>query len=310
MPVRKYCAVYILRFELLHGMEEVIGSIPIRSTDHFNNIRQGERSKAERLCRGLCHNPPFCRYWQRFPSLYAWLSCGPGKVPLQHPAADVSGNRHHGGVKTAVMRPEWETAYLAAILCLNPTARGTGLLLFGVGLVVVLHRSVHQRVQPCVDLRPFRRQADHRGGSSRQSTRGVETARSRTAEVQPKLVLRGCRADCPVRRTDRQSSHAARQLRRGRETKASLCVADTPSKSRWPVRLPAWPVRTDKPPAPAESPSANDRREAEHSCVAAPLPRVESFTSQPTAAPSKSLSIRRPSFPYSKESLAKKCFFA
>jgi len=33
MPVRKYCAVCILRFELLHGMEEVIGSIPIRSTN-------------------------------------------------------------------------------------------------------------------------------------------------------------------------------------------------------------------------------------------------------------------------------------
>ena len=38
MPVRKYCAVYILRFDLLHGMEEVIGSIPIRSTNnHIKN---------------------------------------------------------------------------------------------------------------------------------------------------------------------------------------------------------------------------------------------------------------------------------
>ena len=27
-------------------------------------------------------------------------------------------------LKTAVMRPEWETAYLAAILCLNTTSRG------------------------------------------------------------------------------------------------------------------------------------------------------------------------------------------
>jgi len=33
MPVRKYCAVYDLRFVLHHGMEEVIGSIPIRSTN-------------------------------------------------------------------------------------------------------------------------------------------------------------------------------------------------------------------------------------------------------------------------------------
>jgi integrase len=30
----------------------------------------------------------------------------------------------HRLLKTAVMRPEWETAYLAAILCLNTTARG------------------------------------------------------------------------------------------------------------------------------------------------------------------------------------------
>jgi hypothetical protein len=33
VPVRKHCAVYNLRFPLLHGMEEVIGSIPIRSTN-------------------------------------------------------------------------------------------------------------------------------------------------------------------------------------------------------------------------------------------------------------------------------------
>jgi len=33
VPVHKYCAVYILRFDSFHGMEEVIGSIPIRSTN-------------------------------------------------------------------------------------------------------------------------------------------------------------------------------------------------------------------------------------------------------------------------------------
>jgi hypothetical protein len=32
MPVYKCCAVYNLRFHAHHGMEEVIGSIPIRST--------------------------------------------------------------------------------------------------------------------------------------------------------------------------------------------------------------------------------------------------------------------------------------
>ena len=33
VPVRKYCAVYNLPFCKQHGMEEVIGSIPIRSTN-------------------------------------------------------------------------------------------------------------------------------------------------------------------------------------------------------------------------------------------------------------------------------------
>jgi hypothetical protein len=38
VPVRKYCAVYYLAHDSYHGMEEVIGSIPIRSTNYFNNI--------------------------------------------------------------------------------------------------------------------------------------------------------------------------------------------------------------------------------------------------------------------------------
>jgi hypothetical protein len=38
MPVHKYRAVYILRFETFHGMEEVIGSIPIRSTNYFKHL--------------------------------------------------------------------------------------------------------------------------------------------------------------------------------------------------------------------------------------------------------------------------------
>jgi hypothetical protein len=37
VPVRKYCAVYYLALDSYHGMEEVIGSIPIRSTNHFIN---------------------------------------------------------------------------------------------------------------------------------------------------------------------------------------------------------------------------------------------------------------------------------
>jgi hypothetical protein len=33
VPTRKYRAVYNLPFDSFHGMEEVIGSIPIRSTN-------------------------------------------------------------------------------------------------------------------------------------------------------------------------------------------------------------------------------------------------------------------------------------
>ena len=50
-----------------HGMEEVVGSIPTRSTKSNQSFRQGERSKAMRLSRGLCHNPPFWRLRQGFP---------------------------------------------------------------------------------------------------------------------------------------------------------------------------------------------------------------------------------------------------
>ena len=39
VPVRKYCAVYYLALDSYHGMEEVIGSIPIRSTNYFNNLQ-------------------------------------------------------------------------------------------------------------------------------------------------------------------------------------------------------------------------------------------------------------------------------
>lgn len=38
VPVRKYCAVYYLAHDSYHGMEEVIGSIPIRSTKYFNGL--------------------------------------------------------------------------------------------------------------------------------------------------------------------------------------------------------------------------------------------------------------------------------
>jgi len=44
MPVCKYCAVYNLRFPAHHGMEEVVGSIPTRSTNKPYKINQLETS--------------------------------------------------------------------------------------------------------------------------------------------------------------------------------------------------------------------------------------------------------------------------
>ena len=38
LPTYKCCNVNSLVFVILHGMEEVIGSIPIRSTNYFNNL--------------------------------------------------------------------------------------------------------------------------------------------------------------------------------------------------------------------------------------------------------------------------------
>ena len=38
VPTHKSCAVYNLAFEAFHGMEEVIGSIPIRSTKYPNKM--------------------------------------------------------------------------------------------------------------------------------------------------------------------------------------------------------------------------------------------------------------------------------
>jgi hypothetical protein len=38
LPIHKPFTVYILRGDSFHGMEEVIGSIPIRSTKYLNNI--------------------------------------------------------------------------------------------------------------------------------------------------------------------------------------------------------------------------------------------------------------------------------
>jgi hypothetical protein len=40
LPANKYCAVYNLPLNSLHGMEEVIGSIPIMYTNQINDIQE------------------------------------------------------------------------------------------------------------------------------------------------------------------------------------------------------------------------------------------------------------------------------
>jgi hypothetical protein len=46
-PVRKFCTVYTLRFDSLHGMEEFIGSIPIRSTNNWFILNDSRLSPPE-----------------------------------------------------------------------------------------------------------------------------------------------------------------------------------------------------------------------------------------------------------------------
>jgi integrase len=56
-----------------------------------------------------------------------WARVADDVRPLKEPATigrALSEDEQQRLLKTAVMRPEWETAYLAAILCLNTTARG------------------------------------------------------------------------------------------------------------------------------------------------------------------------------------------
>jgi hypothetical protein len=76
-----------------HGMEEVVGSIPTRSTKSLNNLdRAGALSDA--VCVAVCvvtlrsgaHREGFHRVPLSFHTHVA--------VPLQHATADMTGNRH------------------------------------------------------------------------------------------------------------------------------------------------------------------------------------------------------------------------
>jgi hypothetical protein len=76
-----------------HGMEEVVGSIPTRSTKSHNNLNRASANRHD-VCVMSCvitrrfgaHSESFHR-----PSLGFHADVA---VPLQHPAADMTGNRH------------------------------------------------------------------------------------------------------------------------------------------------------------------------------------------------------------------------
>ena len=78
-----------------HGMEEVAGSIPARSTNSPNNL-DGANADSDGVCVMVCvitrrssaHRKGFHRCPLRFHPHVT--------VPLQHSTADVSGNRHDG----------------------------------------------------------------------------------------------------------------------------------------------------------------------------------------------------------------------
>lgn len=93
-----------------------------------------------------------------------WARVADDIRPLREPSTigkALSEEEKQRLLKTAVMRPEWETAYLAAILCLNTTARGCELKglqwadvdLFGRMLTIRKSKTAAgERVVPLTDV--------------------------------------------------------------------------------------------------------------------------------------------------------------
>ena len=80
-----------------HGMEEVIGSIPIRSTNHFNNL-DWPNCRRRTACVMVCViTPHFAAIGEAFHRCALGFHADV-TVPLQHLAADVPCNRHDGRV--------------------------------------------------------------------------------------------------------------------------------------------------------------------------------------------------------------------
>jgi hypothetical protein len=93
-PTIKAFAVSKLLFSSFHGMEEVVGSIPTRSTKSPNNL-DGKSPYSNGVCvmvyvitrRFGAQRKGFHRCALRFHADVA--------VPLQHSTAHVTGNRHN-----------------------------------------------------------------------------------------------------------------------------------------------------------------------------------------------------------------------
>jgi hypothetical protein len=105
-------------------MEEVVGSIPTRSTKYLNKL-DGANSYRNGFCVMVCvitrrfgaHSKGFHRCSLRFHPHVA--------VPLQHPTAHMSGNRHDGGIRRTVLRKLGDSAVPQIV---EPEPRQSGLL--------------------------------------------------------------------------------------------------------------------------------------------------------------------------------------
>ena len=76
-----------LRFNPLHGMEEVVGSIPTRSTNQSNNLDRVNIHGLD-VCVMVCHNPLFGACGKGLHSFALGFQTDVA-VPLQHLPADV-----------------------------------------------------------------------------------------------------------------------------------------------------------------------------------------------------------------------------
>ena len=129
-----------------------------------------------------------------------WARVADDIRPLKEPSSigrALTDQEQQRLLKTAVMRPEWETAYLAAVLCLNTTARGCELKgltwgdidLFGRTLTIRRSKTVAgERIVPLTDvaasaLARLRRRAESFGT--------VESAHYVFAAFTPKFAFSG-----------------------------------------------------------------------------------------------------------------------